>query len=258
MAPRLPLVYDRPMPPAALPPHPDMPQYAHDAGRKRQYLRDMFDATAPDYDRVERAMALGSGRWYRRQALQRAGLAKGMRVCDVAIGTGLVAREALRLIGSTGSLVGVDPSAGMLEQARRALGIDAVIGAAEQLPLADASFDFLSMGYALRHVTDLHTSFAEFARVLRPGGRVCVLEIVRPTGRVRRALVGAYFRAVVPVISRLVGRQGQTPALWRYYWDTIDQCVPGEVVVDALRAGGLANVERRVELGMFAEYTGTR
>ena len=235
-----------------------MPQYAHDAGRKRAYLRELFDATAPDYDRVERAMALGSGRWYRRQALQRGGLATGMRVCDVAIGTGLVAREALRLIGPDGALVGVDPSSGMLEQARAALGIDAVIGAAEQMPLADASFDFLSMGYALRHVTDLHTSFREFARVLRPGGRVCVLEIIRPEGRVRRTLLAAYFRTVVPVVSHIVGRQGQTPALWRYYWDTIDQCVPGATVVEALRASGFADVQRRVELGMFAEYTGTK
>ena len=118
----------------------------------------------------------------------------------------------------------------MLAQARADVAIDAVQGAAEQLPFADASFDFLSMGYALRHVTDLRGVFAEYARVLRPGGRVCVLEIAPPAGRVSRALMEMYFRGVLPVISRFAGRQGQTRALWRYYWDTIDQCVPGETI----------------------------
>lgn len=246
------------MPTAALPPHPDLPHYDRDAGRKRQFLRDLFDDTAADYDRVENAMALGSGRWYRRQALKRAGLGEGQGVCDVAVGTGLVAREALRLVGPNGSVLGVDPSAGMLGRARAALGINAVMGVAEQLPLADASFDFVSMGYALRHVGDLRSAFGEFARVLKPGGRVCVLEIARPDGRVGRGLMAAYFRGVLPVLSRIAGRRRQTRSLWRYYWDTIEQCVPGTVIMDAMRDSGFVDVKRRTELGMFAEYTGAK
>lgn len=246
------------MPEAFLPPHPDLPHYARDAGRKRAFLRDLFDDTAADYDRVEAAMALGSGRWYRRQALKRAGLIAGMSVCDVAVGTGLVAREAIGLSGPTGSVVGVDPSRGMLDQARAALGLRAVLGVAEQLPLADASFDFVSMGYALRHVADIRAAFAEFARVLKPGGRVCVLEIVRPEGRVGRGLMSAYFRGVLPVLSRVAGRRRQTRALWRYYWDTIEQCVPGGVILDAMRDSGFRDVSRHTELGLFAEYTGMK
>lgn len=235
-----------------------MPHYASDAGQKRAFLRDLFDSTATDYDRVEKAMALGTGGWYRGQALRRAGLVSGMAVCDVACGTGLVSRQALRLTGDTGSVVGVDPSVGMLGQAKQALPINAVQGAAEQLPFHDASFDFLSMGYALRHVTDIRSAFGEFFRVLKPGGRVCVLEIARPDGRLGRAMMSAYFRGVLPILSRIAGRQRQTRALWRYYWDTIDQCVPGETIRQALADTGFVQTKRHMEQGMFAEYTGTR
>ena len=86
-----------------------------------------------DYDRIERILALGSGPWYRRQALQRAGLLPGAQVLDVGIGTGLVAQEALKLIAPTGSLIGVDPSPGMMGQANLP-GVQLLQGFAEKLP----------------------------------------------------------------------------------------------------------------------------
>ena len=99
----------------------------------------------------------------------------------MAIGTGLVAREAAAILGGTGGVVGLDLSEGMLAEARRSLGVTLVQARAEALPFADASFDFVSMGYALRHVADLARLFAEYRRVLRPGGRLLVLEIA-PAG----------------------------------------------------------------------------
>src|SRR5688572_32581148 len=98
-----------------------------------------------------------------------------MKVLDVATGTGLVAREALAIVGAQGSVTGLDPSAGMLEQART-LAFSIVRGHGERLPFGPASFDFVSMGYALRHVSDLPALFGEMKRVLRPGGTACVLE----------------------------------------------------------------------------------
>src|SRR6516164_6833705 len=95
-------------------PHTPLPDYYCDEAEHQQFLRRIFDDTAPDYDRIERVLAMGSGPWYRRSALQRAGLRAGDEVLDVGIGTGLVAREAQRLIGPEGRLVGVDPSPGMM------------------------------------------------------------------------------------------------------------------------------------------------
>lgn len=243
--------------PPVLPPHPPLTAYYRDGADRRRFLTRIFDQTAGDYDRIERVLALGSGPWYRRMALQRAGLARGDRVLDVGIGTGLVAREALTLIGPQGRLVGVDPSPGMMGEVHLP-GVELVQGRAEALPQAEASCDFLSMGYALRHIDDVAAAFAEFHRVLRPGGRVLVLEISKPATRWGTFWLKAYMRLLVPLIARWVARDRQTSHLWTYYWDTIETCIPPATIVDALRAAGFEQVERHVELGIFSEYRGIK
>ncbi|MBI5258279.1 MAG: class I SAM-dependent methyltransferase [Burkholderiales bacterium] len=247
--------HERPLPAATpLPPHPPLAAYYGDEPEHQRFLRRIFDDTAADYERIEHVLAFGSGRWYRRCALERAGIASGHRVLDVGIGTGMVAREALPLIGPTGRLVGVDPSPGMMGQVALP-GVELVRGKAEALPQPDASADFLSMGYALRHISDVAAAFSEFHRCLRPGGRLLVLEITRPAGALATGLLKTYMRLVVPQIARVVARQRQTPELWRYYWDTIEACIPPETVMLALRNAGFTDVQRHVELGIFSEYT---
>ncbi len=231
------------------------PAYVADAEARRRFTRRMFDSSAPDYDRVERLLAVGSGSWYRRQALLRAGLAPGMRILDVAVGTGLVAREAVGLVGDRGSVIGVDPSAGMLAQSE-AHGLTLARARAEALPFAAQSFDFLCLGYALRHVADLGAVFGEFRRVLRPGGRLLVLEITRPAGRLAAAALKAYLRGVVPALARVMADSRDTPALYRYYWDTIEACVPPARILATLAAAGFSGVARGVRLGIFSEYSG--
>ena len=241
----------------ALAPHSPLPAYYRDEAEHQQFVRRIFDDTAPDYDRIERVLAFGSGPRYRRMALRRAHLAAGAQVLDVGIGTGLVAREALALIGASGHLVGVDPSAGMLEQVKLP-GVELIAGRAEALPRPDASSDFVSMGYALRHIADVNAAFAEFFRVLRPGGRLLVLEISKPAGPIATALLKTYMRAAVPLIARVVGSRRSSPELWRYYWDTIEACIAPEQVLAALRAAGFEQAQRHVEVGIFSEYTAVK
>jgi demethylmenaquinone methyltransferase/2-methoxy-6-polyprenyl-1,4-benzoquinol methylase len=242
---------------APLAPHAPITEYYEDEAARHVFLRRVFDETAPDYDRIERLLAFGTGPWYRRQALRRAGLAAGDAVLDVGIGTGLVAREALGIIGPAGRLSGVDPSPGMMDQVHLA-GVELVQGRAEQIPKPDASCDFLSMGYALRHVGDVTAAFSEFHRVLRPGGRLLVLEITRPRGRFAHWALRTYMHGIVPLLARLVARRAPTSQLWRYYWDTIEACIAPEAVMQALRDAGFSDVQRHVELGMFSEYTAVK
>jgi demethylmenaquinone methyltransferase / 2-methoxy-6-polyprenyl-1,4-benzoquinol methylase len=244
-----------PLPPGAtaLPPHEPLNAYYGEGDDRRRFLRSIFDDTAPDYDRIERLLAFGSGPWYRRMALQRAQLGAGAQVLDVGIGTGLVAREALKIIGPQGELVGVDPSPGMMGEVRLP-GVQLVEGRAELLPRPDNSCDFLSMGYALRHIDDVQAAFAEFLRVLRPGGRLLVLEISKPASRAGTLALKAYMRVVVPLLAKIVSEQKDTAHLWRYYWDTIEACIPPARIVEALRAAGFEQVDRHVELGIFSEY----
>src|SRR5215472_2199309 len=134
-------------------PHAPLTRYYGSEAERTGWVRSIFSRTAGDYDRIERVLGLGTGSWYRRRALMRAGLATGMTVIDVGTGTGLVAREAAALVGDPGLVTGVDPSPGMVEHAS-VRGRDSFGAAA----------DFVSMGYALRHIGDLAPAFAEMSR----------------------------------------------------------------------------------------------
>jgi demethylmenaquinone methyltransferase/2-methoxy-6-polyprenyl-1,4-benzoquinol methylase len=230
-------------------PHQPLKQYYGAESDRPAWVRGIFSRTAADYERIESAMAFGSGSWYRRRALQDCGLRPGMRTVDVGVGTGLVARAAAAIVGDPTLVTGVDPSAGMLANAHVPAGVSLLMGSAEALPLPDGFADFLSMGYALRHIGDLTAAYAEFFRVLRPGGRLCVLEITLPKG---------YMRGVVPWLSRALARHGDMPELMRYYWDTIEACVPPATVMQGITSAGFAEVDRHVELGIFSAYSARR
>jgi demethylmenaquinone methyltransferase/2-methoxy-6-polyprenyl-1,4-benzoquinol methylase len=244
--------------PAPLRPHPLLGRYYADEAERRRQVVTWFDTSAPDYDWVSQTMSFGSGDRYRREALVRAGLAPGMAALDVACGTGVLARHAQDVVGSGGQAVGLDLSTGMLRQAA-ARGVRRLVrGRAEALPFPDERFDLLSMGYALRHVADLRTTFREYRRVLRPGGRALILEITPPKSRLPFRLLKLYMSRIVPLLARF-GRQGRSSSeLMEYYWDTIETCVPPETILGALREAGFSRVERHVEMGILSEYTAVR
>ena len=239
-------------------PHEAIPgRFADEAG-KRTFVRELFDRGAPHYDRIGRVGFFGTGHLHRKRALQSAGLRPGMDALDVACGTGAVTRAMLETLGGRGRVCGVDPSEGMIAEARKSIAAEFQIGHAEALPFADQSFDFLSMGYALRHVADLHRTFAEYQRVLRPGGRLLILEISRPQSRLALVLSRLYFRDILPGLSWLITGSRDARLMMSYYWETIDACVPPHTILAALHDAGFENVQRQVELGIFSAYTAAR
>lgn len=239
-------------------PHqPIVSRYQEDR-EKHGYVRDLFNRSAPHYDRVTKVGFLGTGNLHRKRSLQLAGLKPGMDVLDVACGTGAVTRAIVEILGGQGRVVGIDPSEGMLAEARKNVTADFRVGRAEELPVEGAAFDFLSMGYALRHVEDLGTAFREYRRVLKPGGRLLILEISRPSSSLGRAFSRLYFRDFLPLLSRLVTGSNDAREMMAYYWETIDACVPPPVILKALDEAGFKDVKRRVEIGICSQYTAVR
>jgi demethylmenaquinone methyltransferase/2-methoxy-6-polyprenyl-1,4-benzoquinol methylase len=235
-------------------PHPPLKEYYGAESNRPAWVRGIFSRTAPDYERVESAMAFGTGSRYRHRALINSGLRRGMRVVDVGVGTGLVAREAATIVGDACLVTGVDPSTGMVANAKVPEGVNLLLGSAERIPLPDATADFISMGYALRHIGDLTAAFNEFFRVLKPRGLLCVLEITLPKGTLSRALLKGYMRGVVPWLAGTLSRHNEMPDLMRYLWDTIEACVPPPAVIQGIEAAGFSQVYRHVEVGIFSEY----
>ena len=235
-------------------PHLPLTAYYQTEEERQAYLKKIFDDTAPDYNRIERLMAFNTGSGYRRQALIRAGLQTNMKVLDVGVGTGLVAAQACILTGDPSCVTGVDPSTGMMAASNVPEGMVLMEGRAEALPFPDNHFDFLSMGYALRHIGDLSKAFAEFERVLKPGGRLCILEMTKPQSSFGTWLLKTYMRGVIPLLTRIVSKQKASKTIWRYFWDSIESCVSPERVMVTLRSAGLTQVKRHLEIGVFSEY----
>lgn len=215
----------------------------------------MFDDSARYYDRVTQWMSFGSGSWYRRDALRRAGVGPGASVLDTGAGTGAVTLPLQELTGEEGFVVALDPSAGMLQEGRSRGVRTQVRGVGEKLPFPDDTFDFVTMGYALRHVGDLADAFAEYRRVLKPGGKVVVLEITRPQNRLGLLLLKGYMRYLVPSVAGLFSRNVTVRKVMEYYWDTIEACVPPEAVLAGLAEAGFAAPDRHRVLGIFSEYS---
>jgi demethylmenaquinone methyltransferase/2-methoxy-6-polyprenyl-1,4-benzoquinol methylase len=239
-------------------PHPTLDRYYGSESERPGIVSDMFDEGAPYYEWICRMMSLGTGERYRWRALRNSGLGPGMRVLDVATGTGLVLRAAVEMSGGTGLAVGLDPSGGMLRECRKSCAAPLLQGRGEHLPFANASFHMVSMGYGLRHAADLHALFAEYNRVLKPGGRVLLLEITQPRSSVGRWLNRLFLRNLVPGVTRVGTGAVAASRMMDYFWDTIETCVPPEVILDALENAGFPNATRSVTGGILSEYLGEK
>ncbi len=223
-------------------------------------VRRMFDRIAPGYDRMNTLMTLGLDRRWRRAAIAAACPKPGMRIVDVATGTGPLARLAARAVGPTGEVIGVDVSEGMLAIARAATPdaasapIRYLVGDALALPCADASADAALIGFGLRNVADYRGALAELRRVVRPGGRVVVLEVGEPRHPLPRLLNSIWFRGAVPLLGRLAGQADA----YRYLPDSVRAYPTPASVAAMLAATDLRDVAWRwLAGGLVTLHVGT-
>lgn len=239
-------------------PHPVLSEYYHSEADRRQRVDSLFDSSAEHYDWINSVMSFGSGQHYRQRALTKLGFEPGMMVLDAGAGTGVVSWLEQAMVGESGLVVALDPSKGMLGQARKRGVKRTVQGLGESLPFADNQFDRVTMSYALRHVADLHSLFSEYLRVLKPGGKLLILEITKPESRLGSCLLNGYMKGIVPTLTRLFRRSIEAQTLMRYYWDTIEQCVPPVTIIDTIEQAGFVQSRREVTFGTFSEYIATK
>lgn len=238
-----------------LAPHRDLPEFYESRAQRPEFVMRIFDDTARYYDRISSVLSFGSCKLYRKMALQRSGLKPGMRLLDVATGTGLAAEAALALGLRPSDIIGLDPSIGMLKENQRLRPVSLVQARGEGLPFADNSFDFVSMGYALRHVEDLGVLFREFRRVLKPNGRALIMEITRPKSRLGFAFASVYLGRFLPAATRLFTGNKEAGRLMKFYWATIAECVPPQTILSALQESGLTEVSRKKTGSLLSDYT---
>ena len=163
-------------------------------------VRSMFDRIAPVYDVMNRVMTAGLDVRWRRLAAE-AVVRRGDRVLDAACGTGDLAIADLK--AGADKVTGLDFSERMLERARRKAPLDWVQGDMLALPFEDATFDAATVGFGVRNVADLELALRELRRVLRPGGRLAVLEITQPRGLLR-PFFSVWFDRIVPLLGRVL------------------------------------------------------
>lgn len=227
-------------------------------GEKSRHVGAVFSSVADNYDVMNDLMSWGLHRVWKTFAVQICGLRPGQRVLDVAGGTGDLARKLAFRVMPGGQVVLSDINASMLVRGRdrlldEGLALPAVRCDAEKLPFASDSFDCVTIGFGLRNVTHKDAALREMYRVLRPGGRLVVLEF----SRVHRALspfYDAYSFGVLPLLGRLVARDA---ASYRYLAESIRMHPPQEKLKEMMAEAGLERVDYfNLTAGVVAVHRG--
>jgi demethylmenaquinone methyltransferase/2-methoxy-6-polyprenyl-1,4-benzoquinol methylase len=217
-------------------------------------VRSMFDRIAPVYDLMNRVMTVGlDGRWRRLTA--EAAVGKGDRVLDAACGTGDLAVADLKAGASR--VTGLDFSEAMLQRARRKTlqlkpAVEWIQGDMLALPFADATFDAATVGFGVRNVADLELALRELRRVLRPGGRLAILEITQPRGPLK-AFYSLWFNRVVPLLGKVL----PGGAAYTYLPASVQRFPSAERLAELLGHAGFTGVRFRLLAGsIVALHTG--
>jgi demethylmenaquinone methyltransferase/2-methoxy-6-polyprenyl-1,4-benzoquinol methylase len=175
------------------------------SGPDASKIHEMFRTISPGYDRANTVLSAGVHHLWRRRAVRWAGARPGDHVLDCATGTGDLAIAFRKAVGDSGSVTGTDFVPEMIELARRkSAEIRFEVADVTKLPYADATFDISSISFGIRNVSDPGKGISELARVVRPGGRVMVLEFGQPSNRAFGAVYDGYRRYILPRIGGLV------------------------------------------------------
>ncbi len=225
-------------------------------------VRGMFDRIAGVYDLMNSAMTAGMHHRWREKAVDRAALAPSDSALDVACGTGDLTLELQRRVGPEGRVVGSDFSERMLDLAREKASGGGTAGApifewgdALELPYDDDSFDAVTVGFGVRNFANLPRGISELTRVLKPGGRLVILEITQPTRPPLSTFFSLWFDRLVPLLGRVAG----DPDAYSYLPESVKRFPPPEGLAELIDAAGLEQIRWTILAGgIIAIHVGTK
>ena len=220
-------------------------------------IREMFDQVAPRYDLRNRVFSLNRDHAWRVRAARRAKLTSGAIALDLCTGTGKLAHELLRYVRPGGRVIGIDFSAAMLQLARRnEPGIDFRLGDVSRLSESDSSVDAVTIGFGLRNLVDREASLSEIRRVLRPGGRLVILEFAPPRQDVLMRAYRFYLARVMPAV---VGIQDAAEATaYRYLASTVQAFLKPQELKAELEGLHFQVQLERMTFGIVAIHTAVK
>ena len=227
---------------------------------KAQRVRGVFDAVASKYDVMNDLMSLGLHRAWKAYTVAVANLRPGDKVLDLAAGTGDLARAFARQVGASGLVLHTDINEAMLREGRNrlldeGLVLPTLICDAERLPLPDAAFDLVSVAFGLRNMTHKERALAEMARVLRPGGRLLVLEFSKVAAPLAKAYDWYSFN-VLPKLGQWVAGDGDS---YRYLAESIRMHPDQATLKTMMKAAGFGHVDvHNLAGGVVALHVGVR
>ncbi|HEX3630779.1 MAG TPA: bifunctional demethylmenaquinone methyltransferase/2-methoxy-6-polyprenyl-1,4-benzoquinol methylase UbiE [Candidatus Dormibacteraeota bacterium] len=217
-------------------------------------IRQMFDQVAPRYDARNRLFSFNRDRAWRRRAARRAALRPGETALDLCTGTGKLAHELLSYVAPSGKVIGVDFSAAMLELARRGEpNVEFYVADVSHLPERDASVDAVTIGFGLRNLVDRDAGLREMYRVLRPSGRLVILEFAPPPPGPLMRLYRLYLGRIMPAVVGL--RSTDEAAAYRYLAETVQGFVDPAGLARQLEALGFSVSVERMTVGIVAIHT---
>lgn len=235
--------------------------YANSREGKKEQVEEMFDSISGKYDFLNRSLSFGIDVWWRKRMIRELKKSNPSTILDVATGTADVALEAASL--KPQKITGIDISEGMLSIGRKKVAnknlqnlITLIKADSESIPFKDNSFDAVTVAFGVRNFENLKLGLSEINRVLKPGGKLVVLEFSRPSLPVIKQIYDFYFRTICPWWGKVVSKDFSA---YRYLYDSVKAFPEGKNFTDIACAAGMKDMKsKRVTLGIVSLYTGIK